>query len=123
MPTVSSTHDQHVGKTIGDGHCVAYVRHVTGLPATAQWQRGDPVRGGGHAPGTAIACFGRDGKYTNRTDGSAHCAILIAERSDGLLVWDCWQGQPVHQRVIRFRNGQGNAINDGDQFYAIELAP
>jgi hypothetical protein len=41
--------------------------------------------------------------------------------SDGLLVLDQWRGQPVHQRVIRYRGGQGDAVNDGDRFYVIEI--
>jgi len=39
-----------------------------------------------------------------------------------LLVLDQWIGQPVHQRVLLFRAGEGDAANDGDAFYVIEAA-
>jgi hypothetical protein len=124
MPHRGEVPLRYHGKPVGDGHCVALVREVTGLPPTAHWRRGAKVRG--HAPplpaGTAIACFDQAGRYTSRTDGTAHAAILIAEQSDGLLVWDQWLSHPTSQRVIRFRGGaSGNVINDGDAFYAIEL--
>jgi hypothetical protein len=68
---------------------------------------------------TAIATFGANGKYTNRTDGTAHAAVFISQAADGLRVYDAWVGQPIHQRTIRFRGGQGRAVNDGDQFHVI----
>jgi hypothetical protein len=80
------------------------------------------VRDGSVPPGTAIATFSPAGTYENDTTGRSHAAILIAENSDGLLVWDCWQGQPVHQRVLRFRGGSGDPVNDGDAFHVIETA-
>ena len=83
------------------------------------------MRGADCAPGTCIATFDADGRYGNHTDGRSHAAILIAEHSDGLLVADQWiadKRHPVAERVIRFRGGQGNAVNDGDQFRTIELA-
>ena len=122
MPYTATDHHRHTGTVVGSGHCVAYVREVCGLPHTSLWRRGDKVRGGDFAAGTAIATFDANGMYVNRTDGSSHAAVLLAENSDGLLCSDQWLGQPVHQRVIRFRGGRGDAVNDGDQFYTIELA-
>jgi hypothetical protein len=121
MPTAATGHERHYGRDLG--HCVTFVREVTGLPPTAQWRPGVKVRGGGLAAGTAIATF-VDDRYTSRTDGTAHAAILLAEQSDGLLVADCWVGQAVQQRVIRYRGEANamNAINDGDAFRAIEVA-
>lgn len=121
MPFVASRHEHLIGQSVGTGHCVAFVREVTGAPITTQWRRGDPVRGGNHAMGTAIATFDNNGRYGNHVDGRSHCAVLIAENEDGLLVADQWVGQSVHQRVIRFRGGSGDAANDGDRFYAIEM--
>lgn len=72
------------------------------------------------APGTVIATFSAAGRYENRTDGASHAAIFIAEQSDGLRVWDQWQGHPVAQRTIRWHGGQGKASNDADAFYVIE---
>jgi hypothetical protein len=113
----------YAGRVVGDGHCVAFVRAVTGLPATRAWRRGEYVRGAENMPkGTAIATFDASGSYGNHTDGRSHAAILIARASDGLLVWDQWKGQPVHQRVIRYRGGQGDPVNDGDAFHVVATA-
>jgi hypothetical protein len=124
MPHVAAGHEQHAGKQVDNGHCARFIQVAGGVGQTATWRRGVRARGGNLEPGTLIATFGPDGRYTNRVDGTAHCAILIAEQTDGLLVWDQWQGQPVHQRVIRYRGGTNptNAMNDGDCFHAIELA-
>jgi hypothetical protein len=113
---------RHKGKPVGNGHCVAFVVECTDLGPSTTWRRGDPVCGGGIAPLTAIATFDPNGRYASRTDGSSHCAILLAENADGLLVLDQWLGQPVHERVIRYRAGQGDAANDGDRFYVVEIA-
>jgi hypothetical protein len=107
------------GRVVGNGHCVAYVREAAGLGHTSTWKKGGKVRGGGLGAGTAIATFGANGTYENRTDGASHTAILIAETPQGLQVWDQWRGQPVHQRLIRFKGGQGTANNDGDQYHVI----
>jgi hypothetical protein len=111
---------QYCGRTVGDGHCAAFVRNAAQTPETAAWRRGPKVRGGNLTPGTAIATFEPDGTYGNNLDGSSHAAILIADNIDGLLVWDQWHGQPVHQRIIWFRDGRGKAANDGDRFFAVE---
>jgi hypothetical protein len=121
MPSVASGHARSLGRVVGSGHCVAFVREVTGLPPTTYWRRGDPARGGNHAPGTAIATFGPDGRYPNTMSGDSHAAILLAELDNGLLVVDQWLGQRVHERTLRFRAGKGDAVNDGDRFYVIEI--
>lgn len=108
------------GQVIGDGHCVAFVRHAAEAPHTSQWRGGAKVRGHPAAPrGVAIATFDADGRYGNHLDGRSHAAILIAVMSDGLSVWDQWRGHPVAQRVIRFKGGIGSAVNDGDRFCII----
>jgi hypothetical protein len=121
MPHLARGHDRHLGKEVGDGHCVALVHECSGLPPTRQWRRGDPVRGSNCAPGTVVATFDPDGSYGNHLDGRSHVAILLAENSDGLLVIDQWLNQPVHQRVVRFRGGAGDAVNDADRYYVVEL--
>lgn len=122
MPVIARQHERHYGRSIGNGHCVAFVREVTGLGPTATWRRGEQVRGGGHAYGTAIATFDPDGRYGNHIDGRSHTAILLAEQDDGLLVADQWVGHNVNQRTIRFRGGRvaTNAVNDGDCYYVVE---
>ena len=122
MPHLAHNHERHLGIPVGSGHCVALVRECAGLPPTVTWRRGDPVRGSDCAPGTVIATFDGDSSYGNHVDGRSHAAILLAAREDGLLVVDQWLGQPVHERVIRFRNGAGDAANDGDRFYIVEVA-
>jgi hypothetical protein len=122
MPHIASKHERHVGRSVGTGHCVPFVREVTGLGHTSTWRRGEPVRDGNHASGTAIATFDDDGKYGNHVDGRSHCAILVAVQENGLLVWDQWLNHPVQQRVIRFRDGKGDAVNDGDRYFVIDTA-
>lgn len=121
MPFVSTKHDRYRGSIVGTGHCVPFVRETSGAPHTSQWRRGDPVKGGNFQPGTAIATFDDDGRYGNHVDGRSHAAIFLAEYGNGLLVVDQWIGQAVSERTLRFRNGAGDACNDGDRFYAIEM--
>jgi hypothetical protein len=102
------------------GHCVGFLQVVGKLPHTSQWRRGAKVRGVALAPGTCIATFGPDGRYENRTDGASHAAVLVGEEDVGLAVIDCWAGHPVARRILRWRDGSGDACNDGDQFYVIE---
>jgi glycerol kinase len=70
--------------------------------------------------GTCIATFHDRGHYENDTAGKSHAAVLIAVQSDGILAWDQWVGHPVAQRVIRWRQGASDKVNDGDAFHAIE---
>jgi len=121
VPYVAVESARCLGSVIGSGQCVAYVREVTGLPPTSYWRRGAPVRTSSLASGTAIATFTPAGLYSNSTSGDSHAAILLEVQADGLAVLDQWRGQPVHQRVIRYRGGQGDAVNDGDRFYVIEI--
>jgi hypothetical protein len=55
--------------------------------------------------------------------GDSHAAILLAQHDDGsITVYDQWLNQPVHQRVIRNRDGRGDAVNDASRFHVIEVA-
>ena len=121
MAYVSTNYQRYVGKEIGTGHCVPFVQETCGAPHTKEWKRGAWARETITQIGTAIATFDPDGTYGNHTDGRSHAAILLNVQNDGLLVMDCWQGQLIQERLIRFRGGrQGNAVNDGDMFYVIE---
>jgi hypothetical protein len=120
MPLIAKAPGAYAGQAVGSGHCVAFVQAAAGVPNTARWRRGIKVKGSDSRPGTAIATFSHDGRYENKTDGSSHAAILIAEQPGGLQVWDQWRGHLVQQRVIRYKGGQGTANNDGDMFHVIE---
>ncbi|HSR76407.1 MAG TPA: BPSL0067 family protein [Xanthobacteraceae bacterium] len=111
------------GRVVDNGHCVRFVQIHANMPHTSAWRRGPQVRGSEVARGTVIATFGgTPPRYQNRTDGSSHAAVFSSELPHGLSVWDQWRGQPVHNRVIRFRGGQGRAVNDGDAFFTVETA-
>lgn len=121
MPFIAAQPEIYRGRVVGTGHCVPFVREATGAPVTAVWRRGDPVQDSDLASGTAIATFDANGRYGNHTDGRSHAAILLTQHDDGsLAVFDQWVGQPVHQRVIRNRRGEGNAVNDASRYYVIE---
>jgi hypothetical protein len=122
--SVSDIQQNYLGKAIGSGQCVAFVELAAKAPNTAQWKQGRIVNGDMTVPqGTAIATFDPSGIYGNHTDGRSHAAIYVSQvAGQGLLVYDQWLGQPVHQRTIHFRDSSytGSAVNDGNQFYVIE---
>ncbi|WGS50055.1 BPSL0067 family protein [Paraburkholderia sp. D15] len=111
------------GQLVGDGQCVSFVHEVVSIPASSLWNQGDLVKGSSSiAPGTVIATFDSNGRYGNHTDGRSHAAIYLGQNETGIRVLDQWNGhtqQPVHERTIRFRNGHGPKVNDGDQFYVV----
>lgn len=122
MPWIAPNPGRYAGQVVHTGHCVRFVQEAARAPHTSHWRRGAKVRGNSVAIGTAIATFSAAGRYENATDGRSHAAILIAEESGGLRVWDQWTGHPVAPRTIRWHGGQGKASNDGDAFYVIEGA-
>jgi hypothetical protein len=99
--------------------CVVHVRRVTGLPHTSAWRRGVHVRGADLASGIAIATFDPDGTYGNHTDGRSHAAIFIEQTEQGLRCLDAWVGHPAAERVIRFKGGTGQPVDDGDAYFCI----
>lgn len=121
MQLLAAVPNRYVGKAVGNGHCVALVREIAPAPPTSQWRRGVPAKGSGLAAGTLIATFDGEGRYTNASDGSSHAAVFLGETEDGLLVIDQWKGRPVQRRLIRWRGGQGAAVDDGDRFHAIDI--
>ena len=122
MSWVARDPSSYAGQSVGNGQCVAYVEAAAETPTTASWKQGELVKGGDVPSGTAIATFDPNGTYGNHTDGRSHAAIFVSQQDAGLLVWDQWVGHPVSQRVIHFRAGQGEPVNDGDQFHVIEQA-
>lgn len=117
-PYICADPESMEGKSIGDGHCVKFVQACAGAPRTASWEEGTKVQGStGIAKGTVIATF-EDGKYPNRSTGN-HAAVYMSHDEKGIVVYDQWKGQPVHSRVIRFRNGKTISSNDGSWFSVV----
>ena len=122
-PYVAARPEAFEGRVIGAGHCVDFVKAAAGVPRTAAWREGAAVRGNRSIPrGTAIATFESDGSYASETGN--HAAIYLDQDHRGIWVYDQWQGQPVHQRLIRFAGGSGAKrgfkSNDGRRFAVIE---
>jgi hypothetical protein len=122
-PYVASFPEAFEGHVVGAGHCVDFVKASAGAPQTGAWREGAEVYGNPHiAPGTAIATFDSDGSYTSESGN--HAAIYLYQDDSGLWVYDQWQGQPVHKRLIRFEGGSGgmwgSKSNDGTRFAVIE---
>jgi hypothetical protein len=113
-----------IGTLVGDGQCVTFVHAAVATPPASLWKMGEKVRGDQPIrAGTVIATFDPDGCYGNHTDGRSHAAIYLGQDVHGIQVLDQWSGhtrQPVHQRTIRFKNGQGLPVDDGDQFSVAE---
>lgn len=120
---VADDPSRYRGRVVGNGHCVPFVQRAAKAPRTALWRRGQLVRGNDIETGTAIATFHpQTGRYENDTTGRSHAAVLLGESARGLLVLDQWVGQPVDQRLIEFRDGRGNKVDDGDQYFVITTA-
>lgn len=122
-PYIAARPEAFVGRVVGAGYCVDFVKAAAGVPRTAAWQEGAEVRGNPRvARGTAIATFGSDGSYTSESGN--HAAIYLHQDEHGIWVYDQWRGQPVHKRLIRFEGGSGakwgSKSNDGRRFAVIE---
>jgi hypothetical protein len=120
MPFIASDPKSYLGKVVGNGHCVAYVKAAAGAPETSKWKRGKLVKGADIAKGTAIATFNATGAYTNATDGSSHAAIYDSQDAAAIHVYDQWTGRAVAPRPIAFKAGATTPNNDGDTYYVIE---
>jgi len=119
MAFIAPNPEGYAEEVVGDGQCVAFVKKASGAPQTSLWREGEKVRGADIQRGTAIATF-IDGEYPSHAHGN-HAAIYMEQNDLGLIVWDQWVGQPVHQRTIRFKGGtEGNPVNDGDAYSVIE---
>jgi hypothetical protein len=122
MPFIVEGAEAHAGKVVGNGHCVRFLQVAGGVPHTSRWRKGAAARGATLERGTAIATFDPDGTYGNHVDGRSHAAVVDRVQTNGIMVWDQWVGHPVARRLLKYRNGEGPAVNDGDRFYVIEPA-
>ncbi|CAL6039627.1 BPSL0067_family protein [Hexamita inflata] len=100
--------------------CVALVKPWIPGKTTKQWQRGIQVKNNNIAQGTCIASFQYSASKGYFYDGSigGHAAVFVSQDSAGITVYDQWNTQPCHMRVIRFK-GDGSKSNDGNEFYVI----
>jgi hypothetical protein len=121
-PFIAEDTHARLGEAVGSGHCMAHVQAVADVTHSSTLRQGEKVRGNEIPPGTVIGTFDATGCYANATDGSSHVAVLVEQTPDGLKVVDQWQGQPVHERLIRFKGGRGPACDDGDQYHVVEAA-
>jgi hypothetical protein len=122
-PYIAARPEAFEGRVVGAGHCVDFVKAAAGAPRTDAWQEGAEVQGNPDiARGTAIATFESDGSYASESGN--HAAIYLYQDDLGIWVYDQWQGQPVHQRLIPFEGGSGSKwgskSNDGRHFAVIE---
>jgi hypothetical protein len=126
VPFVAAHPEWHIGQTVGEGanrgQCVAFVRAAADVPHTSEWRRGDPVATTDIPRGTAIATFDANGRYGNHADGRSHAAIFQQQISTGIRVFDQWVGHPVAHRVIRWKEGVGQAADDASRYHVIEVA-
>jgi hypothetical protein len=106
------------GQSVGNGHCVQYVKAATGAPPSSEWSEGQRVRGMNLPAGTAIATF-QEGKYQNRVNGDSHAAIYLSQDANGITVIDQWKGHTVSPRYIPFKGGSTHPVNDGDMFSVV----
>ncbi len=110
-----------IGRSVGSGQCVALVQAARPeYGRTSGWMRGEKVQGNASiAPGTPIATFSRDGRYTNATDGSSHAALYLGQTAQGVQVLDQWRGSAAAVRTIPWTNPGGHAANTGSAFHVV----
>ena len=122
-PYIAASPEAFEGRVIGAGYCVDFVKVAAGVPLTTLWRESAAVRGNPDlAPGTAIATVEADGTYTS--ESANHAAIYLSQDNGGIWVYDQWQGQPVHKRLIPFEGGSGakwgSKSNDARRLAVIE---
>jgi hypothetical protein len=118
MPYIALYPGNYIGRIVGDGQCVAYVKECAHAPQASTWIEGARVRGMQIPIGTAIATF-QQGQYTSSTNGNSHAAIYLGQDDTAIYVLDQWTGQPVHTRPIFFKGGNDKPRNDGDAYSVI----
>ena len=102
MPYIAAAPRSWVGKSVGDGQCVAYARASAYASAASTWKQRLQVKGQIDLQvGTVIATFDSNGQYGNRKDGTSHAAIYLRQDETGNYVLDQWITQgtshPIQQ--------------------------
>jgi hypothetical protein len=110
------TYQRHFGES---HQCVAFTKHFSSAPQTAQWRRGTAVWGNTDlAPGTAIATFNQDGRYPSASGWNS--AIYVSQDDTGILIIDQWPGHPAKPRVI-VPNSPWGRPNDASEYSVIRV--
>lgn len=129
MPYVYAAAAMLEGKPkVGNGDCVALVRHYAGVPQFEAWKAGASVLDNKDIrPGTAIATF-VNGRYLSHDRGN-HTAFFLRHDAPGTGFWviDQWIDGPgrgykphISARPIRAKRVKQNA--DGSWPGASDLA-
>jgi hypothetical protein len=118
-------------KPVGSGECVALVQAANGAnaPQTSHWKQGDIVQGNtGIKPGTMIATFDKNGRYTNSKE--SHAAIYLGQDEHGIRVIDQWNNrdgngnvtsqQPPNERTLPFNDSRHTGVNGGNSYYVVK---
>jgi hypothetical protein len=132
MSYVAANPKKFIGRSIGNGQCVAFARAAANMPHSGEWGKGELVQGAALAFGTAIATFDKNGRYANDTHGASHVAIYIGQDARGIKVLDQWVEkrklpdgsvkpyvQNVTERTIYF-GSKPKPVNDGRNYYVVE---
>lgn len=117
MDYIARDLDLRIGSTstwVGvNSECVALVRAWTNAPSSTTWIKGAKVLANTHLTrGTAIATF-VDGHY------QGHAAIYLGSTADGIRVYDQWNSQKPHERIIH-SSGRHSFVDDATNYYVIQ---
>jgi hypothetical protein len=118
-------------KPVGSGECVALVQAANGAnaPQTSLWKQGEMVQGyTGIKPGTVIATFDKNGRYTNSKE--SHAAIYLGQDEHGIHVIDQWNNrdengnitsqQPPNERTLPFDDPRHTGVNGGNSYHVVK---
>jgi RHS repeat-associated protein len=113
--------------------CVSLVKDVGQLRVqTSKWKRGPSLRGADPRlnpdvdfpvkPGTLVASFGTDGKYTGHAAvflGYGKVKIGNEALADGVILFDQWKGRLPSKRGVFYRDGKGYISNDASRMHVL----
>lgn len=105
-----------VKDAVGSGECVALVQRWAGAPhgAASSWHKGTKVLGtAGIQRGTAIATF-PDGRHYE-----GHAAIYLGETTEGIQVFDQWQGHKPSIRTI-YSHGHHGMVDTAANYFIVD---
>lgn len=106
------------GKTsYGDGSCVAFVK-INGMPHTSTWRPGVKIQGNNNLKSTLVIANFKNGRFPNQSGW--HAAVYDRQDSEGIWVWDQWEGVPAAHRYIRFKRSGVTPNKRGEDYYVVE---